>query len=786
MSENLQNERELIKARRKIVSRYFEEEITDENIRQYIFGKEGYSVNAVRSSTSDYVKYIKNILSLAFYFSYACYRRDIDDSSSDADNLTKHNAKRIINSLQNAFVKFPVTQDLIQFVLTDIQFELAQGDFSELRGVFGRLSRYSMNDFSFNPYFKLIAEYNKNPSRFMFSKIELLKMFIELIKMLTFMGDYRLECYDTDIFAFVLKNGDSEDEKYAEMYVDHIFFRDDERYFGGIYHLFSIERGEVYFSDVGNTDDGIRLKYFTPDGERALVFAVPGETDKAPHLVGQRPREIFNEITCRDWNHSSGKESYKKISNSIDQVHAVNYKYIKNLALAISDAISSNEGTKKLIFDRFNTLYPYIFERQAETGKTGSRNQTVPYDDETLNWDTVVIMLLIEASPSVVLEYVIRKVPETFYHIVKNLYKRIYDVENLSIFNASRAKIKESVRKIIDEKLIVGESAGFGRIPTERTYDKLFSRAAAMFIISKLTILQENDSDENLIYTGNLRSNISLLQKAREEIDAKKGVRYACIILGETLKHIMCFYSGLFAYGKLKKNYDIETYDRCFSKVEVLKNQKNLERAFISAAKNEAEALQKYHAVGPESAIALIRKFVDFCENCNPSNNTTTLQSKYLYAAIGKYEIINMDVLKEEYFMDLLRIDKDDDDADAWIDATLRILEYLKTGSAPDTPIDSDLFNAIYPFTAVFNRGRENTDGYRTVNFSLNIDIDDDNCPEHQMNINVLSEFSYNRSEVYYCLPNVLRSNYKWWIDPILINFKEFNEIFSDAGKEDA
>ena len=31
-----------------------------------------------------------------------------------------------------------------------------------------------------------------------------------------------------------------------------------------------------------------------------------------------------------------------------------------------------------------------------------------------------------------------------------------------------------------------------------------------------------------------------------------------------------------------------------------------------------------------------------------------------------------------------------------------------------------------------------------------------------------------------YCLPNILRAGNTWWIDPVLLNFEEFNEIFVD------
>jgi len=116
------------------------------------------------------------------------------------------------------------------------------------------------------------------------------------------------------------------------------------------------------------------------------------------------------------------------------------------------------------------------------------------------------------------------------------------------------------------------------------------------------------------------------------------------------------------------------------------------------------------------------------------------------------------------------------------VDITLDILEFFKTGSTPDVHMEGDLLNAVYPFTAVFNKGRENPDGYKTITFSLNIDPDDED-KGHE--INVLSEFRYDHNEVYYCLPNVIRSNFKWWIDPVLISFRDFNRIFEDIRKEE-
>ena len=116
--------------------------------------------------------------------------------------------------------------------------------------------------------------------------------------------------------------------------------------------------------------------------------------------------------------------------------------------------------------------------------------------------------------------------------------------------------------------------------------------------------------------------------------------------------------------------------------------------------------------------------------------------------------------------------------ADNWISFALDVLRYLRTGRMKGTA-DSPT-HAIYPFTATYNRGNVNYDGYKTVTFVLNINFDGDG-EEKKEYINVLTEFTYNLSNVFYCLPNVLRSNRRWWIDPVLIDFKDFNEIFDDS-----
>ena len=169
MPEEITNTKEEIKALRNALRYTFEKEITDKNIQQYIFGPKGYNEDAIRQ-TNDYPCYFNNVLSLAFYFIYACYRCDMDRGYGDMDDLTSHNAKRIKNSLENALVRYPITTDLIQFVLTDIQFELAQGDFGKLKKVFVKLCVNTTEGFNFNTYFAVVAYKSRAEIRALFRK----------------------------------------------------------------------------------------------------------------------------------------------------------------------------------------------------------------------------------------------------------------------------------------------------------------------------------------------------------------------------------------------------------------------------------------------------------------------------------------------------------------------------------------------------------------------------------------------------------------------------------------
>lgn len=773
---------ELIK-KRKLLKGIFNNDITDPLIRTVIFGENidtEEDLGRILKDTKMYPAYFKNILFLAFYYVYSCYRYDLENDNSVASNVKNHVALRIKKYLDETLSSNSVTMELVEFVLVDIQNELCLGEKSDLKPMLEKLGDFGRG-FNFSPMLKAIAEYDRFHGRSETGRLEMTTLMLDIIENLTFLRDYCLVEDSEYQFRFISKQcikyrsyDDSyEPAPYEELLLEHMFFRRGRRF----YRLYSIEKGESKKQFV------VRLRYLALKDDYPLLFTLPqDENEPEHHLSGCDPQELYEYIVSNELNPHQPVRTTDQDVMSIGQIHTINYKYLRHLALAISDTISVYASGRVALYNRFAKKYPYIFESR-NTDSNFEQSESYNY----LDWDSIVIMLLIEVSPTVVLETVIRTDVDDnkplFCALGRDLYKRVYEVEGLSLFCQKPEKVVEAVRAIIKSKLVLGEAGGFGKLPTERVYVKSFPRAAAMLLLSRLNDCQENNKEDGLSYTGNLGHNIRFLKKEmKEDIDPDKLVRYACIILGETLKHIMSFYAGLIAYGSIKGEFDAKSRYVSMSEKTINAAQKSMCKAFLEAAREMAVKLPAEVATEPGAIMELLSRFVTYCEKSSQANDANV--SKSLCAAVGRFEI--MDTSRLERLIQMLpsldaRITRDD--ANVWTRTTLEILEFFRSGSTSDMHMDSDVFNVVYPLTATFNKGRENPDGYKTITFSLNIDFDEDDKADE---INVLSEFKYDPNEVYYCLPNITRSNFKWWIDPVLISFRDFNRIFEEIMEDNA
>lgn len=767
MNEISAEEKQQLAARIDSIGKFFERNVCD-TMKVYILG--GTKTQRYVKRVSDYVVYINNILSLAFIFAHGCLRCDNDSEEPVNKKVSKQSSLRIINSLRKAYVQYPATSELIQFVLSDIQFEMLQGPDSELYELFENLCTFCSKDFSLTKYYNLISTWRAAPSRFTMNSNTLAAMFQKMLQNMTFLKDYELVSEDGS-FSFIKKDAleFGEYEKYSIVPASHLIYYDPDIYLD-IFSLYSIERME----EDGNKTLG--LQYITGDGFKTLSFTVnedepEDEVQRENHIIADA-EDYYYEIIGEEWNFDTEEQAVKKNSDFIDQVHAINYKYIKNLALSISDAISVNIGSKKALYKAYHLRHKDVFDRISSSADI---------ENLTLDWDGIIVMLLIESSPTSVLMTLFRAVPQTFITVAKNLCKRI-DNPDMPIYGLTERELLEKVNEIIRTKLILGETGGFGKIPRISSDERLYARAASLLIVSSLTAVLEEGSVEKSICAGNIYDNITLLKKMKGNPDYGQRCKYVSIILGETFRHLLCFYRGILEYGEVKARFDAESCNCCFSEHKISSYQKRMQSAFMEAAKAEATSLKQLNSANHNDMLELLHKFIALCDLCSSSTKNSSIEGHKLYSAIGRHEILNINEFRGFAFGCINNLSEiNEDNVDVWITFALDILKYLRTGRLKGNA-DSTI-HAIYPFTATYNRGNENYDGYKTVTFTLNINHDGD-TEETKEYINVLTEFTYNLSNVFYCLPNVLRSNRKWWIDPVLINFKEFNEIFEETEQE--
>lgn len=750
------------------IEKFFQRSVC-ENMQRYILG--GTKVSRYVNQIPNYVVYINNVLSLAFIFARGCLRSDIDSEKPISQSVSKQSSFRIINSLQKAYVQYPVTSELIQFVLSDIQFEMLNGPTGELYEMFENLCKFSSKDFSLSKYYKLVAQWKAAPSRFNMDSTELVVMFETLLKHMAFIRNYQLTQDEDGSFSFVNKEAlefDSTDEKYASIPVGHLIYFNLNQYLE-MFSLFNIEKSE---------EDGVKrlgMRYITGNGHKSLYFVVSDEEDDAEglpeHHIQADADDYYYQTLGEDWDYVPEDQQGKKNSNFIDQVHAVNYKYIKNLALAISDTIGTQMGSKTALYNAYHQRYKDIFKDITSLIEaTGSDAESIKVD-----WDSIILMLLIESSPTSVLETLFRASRQTFVEIAKNLCKRI-DNPQMSIYGKSDDELRQMVQELIKTKLVFGDAEGFGKIPQAQSGEKLFARAASLLLISSLSSVVEGENVEKTLCAGNIYDNISFLKRMKSDIPDEQRCKYVCIILSETFRHLLCFYRGLLGYGEIKGVFDVESCNRCFSENEIATYQKKMHLAFMEAAKQEADAIKHLNSSEHADMLQLLKRFIALCSDCSSSVNATTA-GHHLYTVLGKHELLNVNEFETHINLFLSNCAEiNENNVDDWSAFALDILRYLRKGSFKSK--DDSVFRTIYPFTATYNRGNENYDGYKTITFSLNIDVTEGEKSDSKQYINVLSEFNYNLSNVFYCLPNVLRSNNKWWIDPLLVNLKDFNDIF--------
>ncbi len=748
----------------------FECLVHDKNMRDCILGDMDDPFDYVENFYAMY----KNVIDLAFVYVFSCCK-DLANKQYDPQTGTtarerclkaaNANSSRVLRTLDKVYLTTPASNELIQFVLMDVYFDFISITQSPLR-------RYIPDCFcgeiDLSEYFSLI---NKSLFSSRLSDLDFDSAWDKLLKLLRAFG-FLLNtslCYDEERDWYVFKRipDDVFDDGIINTFgiIRKITDRNE-----AYYYLYSVENETDMAMRYERLDHGsyimCAVKNFVPDFKFGEVFGEPYEIHYDREYI-----ETFLGL-CDVGHFVSGKHA------ALNQIYNINYKYIKNLALAISDAIGKGvfAKCKDALRDAFKGEYPEIFDKE----NNGSGD-----------WDTIVVMLLIEVGPSRVMQVVFLADRNIGDYVLQFLRLRFGGEIKARLDRiGTQEEFVERAENIVAQGLrFDGETSRKLIKLKTRENDKLIAEAMAGIILDALTadtMQQRLSYDFNI----NIKQNIEAIENIRKksltgQFDDARDEQYKFVksVIVETLKRIICFYRGIFGCGEIKAEYDRDSSENILSDEKICEYQSRINEAFLGSAKAAVRELKAVEN-SEHPVEGLIEALLKLCRECVCTNGSVfekSKNSKSLHAVIGRDNIMNVREF-EEHLSHVIseRTRFSPENIDWWTEKTIDILKFLQYGSF-DTA-KGNLMSAVYPIVAEYNKSNDNCDGYHTSMFMLEIEVDadGDGMVDFIREVNVLSEFAYTISHRYYCLPNAIRSTDKWWLDPFIIRCKDFDEIFTE------
>lgn len=696
--------------------------IKDKNIWLYIFGKEKPDFDNAQS----YYRYINNTINLTFVYAFSCIKEmyNIVEDIEDKKKLFNPNAKRAIKNIDRIYNGFDINYELINYIMLDIHFDLALGAESCLKQYIPGVSA-EFNVLDYSPrilHWMTTSKYEENVTI-----SDLIKLFQNLISSLPFISNSTLQGENYDTY-FETQIGFER----RTVYTDYkLYIQDCGR---GYYQFYFLER-------VDAKKHSLSLFYSTPDYADKFLLVYHDKVFKDIILNDNSEFVLSDsddiELIC---NRITGSETEDIFNNSgisadgISNIYTVNYKYLKNLSLAISDELGRSDNT--LCRDKVLLKYGYD-----------------PYGDYDL--DSVIIMQLIEKSPSTVLFDLFCIDSSAFHSVIKNLYNRFNCKIKFKYIDFSKNPVDYSD---LDRHLMKNIKTNHGAY-----HNMEMAEMQANYILSMIL--------------ANSRESETRLERVSDVIDyinANRDIGIAQESCTKLLIRMCCFYHGVLAYGREKMEYDAEYYDNMPSTEKIKETQERFRMTFLNAAKDAYESVYQFNLSEnkEENFAYAINAFIELVDQVD---NDVDLR-KSLKCALGKNSIVD----KRQLGLSSGIVSLSNNEQ---IKQILSILEYLTTGSFDKNESQGDFNSSVYPVTGRYVSNSESNDQCRIANFSIRIDVNANGQFDYMKTINILTEFYYRIDDYYYCLPNVGRSNFDWWIDPLVVNANEFDSIFAKKEK---
>ena len=719
--------------------------IPDPEVRRFIFCGDYDDLDSFLTDRDRILVYYSPLINLAFAYFYGRYRKWKDSGENVDLNGANTNFNRTMKTLDLLYGTYDLSFELMENILLDYQLDCSMGE-----KIKGTLKIEGMDlDNNFSKYAYKARKYRRT-SR-LFEDLSITEQRDELMKFLTcfpFLRDLKIR---TEIVPDVTKADREFEEPKPYNKIKHVYLcylngmaktgKAELDTFGQIEEIekefYYLERIEVHTdaSNRSNTRSMMLIYTLIGDYDHSKTVIIENEDDgfdnEIPTIRGEGVAEQYYMTLI------PGIFTLEQGSSILKDLHAINYRYVKNLALALSDVMT--EDSKKAFANKYRVSYPALFDNGNDGG----------YD-----WDKILSIIIIKENVNNVLKTIFESDIQCLTKLVKNLETR---------FGANRinsggllATIKARCEKV--EK---NSSINTPLFSTSRTKSNQAEVAANTIIDSLARAVNNNE------YQGVDNLSFPLDMKGRRDyingltvigVSVEERARVLRHVVMQTFRGIVAFYEGLFALAEEKRIFEDESYYKILSAEEVAAYQDSMESKFRERVKSVIEELgdEKYSDIP-----GILERVNELCHKCISDSGEQTHYGKILKDLIGRSSVMEFNKVRDLHQY-LSHIQTEDEFVNA-VRKVDDVFNYIAHGSTSKQHIAS-----VYPYVATYEYANYGKDGFKVERFSMVID----NLP---VNVEILTELSYKIGNRFFILPNLSRSSETIWIDPVIISISDFD-----------
>ena len=733
--------------------------IPNKILRDCIFGGDNNYEDTFLSSKPIILKYFSNIINFAFIFIYSKYKVwKVFDNNIDEETPT--NLMRVFYEFEKLYTENPLNFDAIENILLDIQLDISTNGSicNELR-----LNYCIAKNTNFVKH-----AYKAKTSRKSYrlnddsSLEDTYSDLIDLISTFPFLRDTVLKKEPLPN-SYVYDSGELIELKNLNKIIIDFDSVSNEKAFSNNLdtHLVLLNQNDTFYCLESienkidkNSNNCLLLKYWSfgefcnitelyisknkncIDNFKGSCFLISSDTAY---------ENYYYELLSNASTNTDGDDKYR-----IKDFYSINFKFIKVLSLALSDVVG-DEG-HKFLTQNYGQKYKFSIVKGGVE---------VKHEDEILfyTWSEIIALLMIDEGVSNIITSLVYNNNNIKNQLLNNLEFRF----GKEIFN--KTEINEKIEKNIEELKTKWEASNKFLNKNNNIFNVEFNEHKAEVIARNIVMgvykaMNGNDLKEtSIVFPASLRAKKIILDDIKKStLPVKERYDIVKNLVIKTIKGLYEFYYGFFGYAKVKKEFDSESFYKSLSNEEIQNFQDRAVEKFNERydAKKEQLSDEAYDNIDK-----IIEDFKTFCLEIELGGREKELS--LLKETVGKNKILDTVILDE--LQNFMHCPEDEDDLEEVIDRAKRFFTYLQTGKHRKTNLNLGI---IFPLIATCEYLDSSRDGTEFYHFSII------NKNGVEVNLRVLSEFTYSLNTKYFFLPNRMSSDQRMniWIEPIVIEFK--------------